>query len=235
MAIVIIGQSGVGCARQVQKFPHCEQTNPSLPVRYFLEKINRKVSMSLETPPASADTIETNRLMLRALCSIDVDSLQVLLQERDIASMTRAIPHPYPPGAAEKWLEEQLVAERVGDAWVRVVTRKSDEPISQDVRPLIGVVGLAICQENQNAELGYWLGKPYWGQGYCTEAAQAVVQFGFQELGLFRIHAHHFARNEASGRVLSKLGMSREGCLRKHVRKWGRFEDVIMYGMLATD
>jgi RimJ/RimL family protein N-acetyltransferase len=69
----------------------------------------------------------------------------------------------------------------------------------------------------------------------ATEAARAVLRYGFEELGLNRVHAHHFAQNAPSGRVLEKIGMVREGCRREHVRKWGRFVDVVLYGVLADE
>ena len=97
---------------------------------------------------------------------------------------------------------------------------------------VIGCVSLRIKREDQRAELGYWLGRPYWGQGYCTEAVRAVLDFGFGQLGLNRIFACHFARNPASGRVMQKAGMSREGCLRRHAKKWDAFEDVEIYAVL---
>jgi RimJ/RimL family protein N-acetyltransferase len=71
--------------------------------------------------------------------------------------------------------------------------------------------------------------------GYATEAARAVVEFGFATLGLHRIHAHYFAENKASGRVLEKFGMRHEGRLRNHFRKWNRFIDVENCGMLAEE
>jgi RimJ/RimL family protein N-acetyltransferase len=85
------------------------------------------------------------------------------------------------------------------------------------------------------AELGFWVGKPFWRLGYASEAASAVVQFGFESLGLNRIYAFHMARNPASGKVLEKLGMQREGILRQRVRKWERFEDVVAYAVLRGD
>ena len=97
---------------------------------------------------------------------------------------------------------------------------------------MIGAVGLRIEREDQRAELGYWIGRPYWNQGYCTEAARAVLDFGFEQLGLNRIYASHFTRNPASGRVMQKLGMTHEGRLRQHVRKWDAFEDVEVYAVL---
>lgn len=100
---------------------------------------------------------------------------------------------------------------------------------------LLGAVGLVLQPAHLSAELGYWIGVPYWGRGYATEAAARVMEYGFSALGLNRIEAHHLAGNPASGRVMRKLGMRYEGTLRQKVRKWGRFEDVVMYGLLAAE
>ena len=89
--------------------------------------------------------------------------------------------------------------------------------------------------EFNQAELGYWIGKPYWNKCYASEAAKAILRFGFKELNLHRIHAHHLSRNPASGKVLQKIGMQHEGCLRHHIRKWGKFEDMEMYGILIDE
>ncbi|NEP60397.1 MAG: GNAT family N-acetyltransferase, partial [Symploca sp. SIO2G7] len=89
--------------------------------------------------------------------------------------------------------------------------------------------------ENANAELGYWIGVLYWSKGYCTEAAKAVVQYGFEVIGLHRIQAAHFPHNPASGRVMQKIGMSYEGYRRQHILKWGKFEDLELYGILKSD
>lgn len=100
---------------------------------------------------------------------------------------------------------------------------------------LVGAVGLEICREHSRAELGYWIGKPYWGQGFATEAAHALINHGFQMLGLNRIYAEHLVRNPASGRVMVKIGMRREGTLRQHTKKWDVFEDVTIYGLVKGD
>ncbi|HKG93136.1 MAG TPA: GNAT family protein [Gemmatimonadaceae bacterium] len=89
--------------------------------------------------------------------------------------------------------------------------------------------------EHARGELGYWVGAGMWGRGYATEAARAVVSFGFATLGLNRIQARHFLRNPASGRVLQKLGMRCEGMHRQAYRRWGRFEDVAVYAILASE
>jgi RimJ/RimL family protein N-acetyltransferase len=96
-------------------------------------------------------------------------------------------------------------------------------------------VGLAISDEHRHAELGYWIGVPFWGRGYATEAARAAVAFGFETLRLKRIYAHHFAGNTGSQRVLEKIGLRHEGRFRKHIQKWDQMIDIENYGMLAEE
>lgn len=102
-------------------------------------------------------------------------------------------------------------------------------------RQLIGCIGFNIDRENEKAELGYWIGKEYWGKGYCSEAGRAVVDYCFDELDLNRAEAHYFKRNSASGRVMEKIGMLYEGCVRDGIKKWGRFDDLVLYGMVKSD
>jgi ribosomal-protein-alanine N-acetyltransferase len=172
-------------------------------------------------------TIETERLVLRPFTLADAPAVQRLAGERDIASTTLSIPHPYPDEAAKQWIGKHQDAFSRGEALDLAVTRRSDGA-------LVGAIGLRIEPEHARAELGYWIGKPYWGRGYCTEAAAAVVRYGFDALELNRIHACHLLRNPASGRVMQKIGMVHEGCLRGHVRKWGQFEDLALYGILRA-
>jgi RimJ/RimL family protein N-acetyltransferase len=100
---------------------------------------------------------------------------------------------------------------------------------------VVAAVGLEIDPPHRRAELGYWVARPYWNAGYATEGARAVVEFGVRSLRLNRVAAHHYSRNPASGRVMQKIGMTYEGRLRQHVLKWGVFEDIDMYGILAGE
>jgi len=172
-------------------------------------------------------TIETDRLLLRPFTLADAPDVQRLASERDIASTTLNIPHPYEDGMAEQWIEAHEERYEKGELANFAVVLRSDDS-------LIGSIGLSINQQHADAELGYWIGKPYWNRGYCTEAAEAVVRYGFEVLGLKRICACHFKRNPASERVLRKIGMTHEGCLRQHVKKWGVFEDLEQYGILKS-
>ncbi|KAF5035648.1 Spermidine N(1)-acetyltransferase [anaerobic digester metagenome] len=100
----------------------------------------------------------------------------------------------------------------------------------------MGAAGLVeIDRRHGRAELGYWVGRPYQGRGYATEAARAVIEYGFSVLELHRVYALHLSRNPASGRVMEKCGMVYEAHLREHGRKWGIFEDLDVRGILHDE
>ena len=79
------------------------------------------------------------------------------------------------------------------------------------------------------------MGAPSRRVGYATEAAGETIRFEFSQLSLNCIYAHHLARDPESGHVLRKLGMKQEGVLRQRVRKWGVFEDLVLYAILRED
>jgi RimJ/RimL family protein N-acetyltransferase len=156
----------------------------------------------------------------------DAPVVQRLAGAREIAATTLNVPHPYEDGLAEQWIATHGPSFAEGQSVTLAVTELGSGE-------LVGAVGLVLTPRDHCAELGYWIGVPYWGRGYATEAAQAIVQYGIHELGLHRIVARHIAHNLASGRVMQKLGMTREGVLREHVLKWDRYEDLVVYALLA--
>ena len=105
----------------------------------------------------------------------------------------------------------------------------------RDTGEFCGGIGLRIMPAHHRAELGYWLGVPYWGKGYATEASQEVLRFGFETLKLRRIYASYVTENLASGRVLEKIGMRSEGMLRSHICKWDVFHDLVYCGILDDE
>ncbi len=159
---------------------------------------------------------------------MDVAAVRRLAGAREIADTTVHIPHPYPEGAAEAWIAELPDAYAEGRQAAFAVA-------SREEGALLGCIGLVLAPEHLRAEMGYWIGVPYWGRGYATEAARAVLGFAFGPLGLHRVHAHHFTRNPASGTVLRRVGMRHEGRGREHVRKSGVHEDVELYGILRRE
>ena len=169
-------------------------------------------------------TLRTARLTLRPFTLDDAPAVQNLVSPYEIAVNTLTIPHPYPEGAAEQW-----IAKHAADFDENRVVH-----FAVDDGQLAGAMGLVTHDEGV-AEIGYWIGMPFWGRGYATEAAAEVLRYGFEERGLHKIFAWHFGGNLASGRVLQKIGMQYEGTLREHVRKWDRYVDLICYGALNAE
>jgi ribosomal-protein-alanine N-acetyltransferase len=191
--------------------------------------------MTIQAPVAtgsrfgeSLPTRETPRLVLRPFSLDDAKVLQQLVGDREIADTTLNIPHPYEDGMAEAWIGTHQSAFDSHET----VTLAIEERASTG---LVGAIGMHIKLVNESAEIGYWIGREWWGRGYCTEAARAMLDYAFRDLGLNRVHASHLSRNPASGRVMQKLGMSHEGRLRQHVKKWGVFEDIEKYGILRSE
>jgi [ribosomal protein S5]-alanine N-acetyltransferase len=177
---------------------------------------------------AELPRIKTARLVLRPFTPADANDVQRLADDRDIASTTASIPLPYDDGVAAQWIATHHRRFEQETGLELAITHDPDGT-------LVGALGLRFELEHDRAELGYWIGKPYWGRGYATEAARALVQYGFDTLGLHRIYARHLTRNPASGRVLQKIGMTHEGHRRQHDKKWGIFEDEELYGMLKDE
>lgn len=158
----------------------------------------------------------------------DAAIVQQLAGEYAIADTTLNIPHPYEEGMAEQWISDHSDQFEAGTSAVFAIVRR-------DSHHLTGAIGLTIERDFNKAELGYWVGKPYWNQGYATEAASLIIAYGFEQLKLNRIDARHLVRNPASGRVMQKIGMIREGTLRQHTIKWGKYEDLHLYGLLKDE
>ena len=176
--------------------------------------------------------LETKRLLLRGFAVEDAPEVRSLAGAREVARMTLDIPHPYERGAAEEWISTHRDDFESGEGLHFAILARGAEAAEST---LVGAVGLEISARHRSAMLGYWIGVPYWGRGYCTEAADEVIRYGFEELGLRRIHSNHFASNPASGKVMQKLGMTYEGTRREHFEKWGRREDSVEYGLLAEE
>ncbi len=101
---------------------------------------------------------------------------------------------------------------------------------------IIGTIGFMWIQsDNSAAEVGYSLAREYWNQGLMTEALKAVIDYGFGRMNLNRIEAQHETANPASGAVMRKCGMQREGTLRERLYNKGRYVDVELYAILRRD
>ncbi|HVO17129.1 MAG TPA: bifunctional GNAT family N-acetyltransferase/(deoxy)nucleoside triphosphate pyrophosphohydrolase [Alphaproteobacteria bacterium] len=153
---------------------------------------------------AAAPRLETDRLILRPPGRGDIEAIVALLEPWEVVRYTARIPHPYTRADAEAWLSlvergradgtEHVfgIAERAGGAFV-------------------GTVGLRVDRDRREGVIGFWLGKPYWGKGYATEAVDAALGFAFDELGLVTVHASNLPENTGSARVQDKLGLAATG------------------------
>ena len=145
----------------------------------------------------SRPDLATTRLSLRRPTERDGEAIISIVGDWDVARRLARVPHPYGPDDARFFLERVVPAE-----WVWAITLRGEDR-------LIGAVGLT--PEEETAELGYWLSPAHWGRGIATEAARAVVDFGFEHVGLARLTSGYFEDNPASGRVLTKLGFVEAG------------------------
>ena len=145
---------------------------------------------------AWTDLITTDRLRLRPLQPADAGRIAELADDAGLARMTAALPHPYTLADARAFLEMQrdpLSPER-------------NFAIDLHGEGLVGVIGFRPGAAAPWPELGYWLGRPYWGAGLATEAASGALLWVARGWGKRAVTAGHFADNPASGRVLEKAG-----------------------------
>lgn len=142
----------------------------------------------------------TERLLLRPGWAEDAETLAAAIGDEAVLSKLARAPFPYRVSDAEDFLS---LERREGDANFVIVARTEGSP------RLVGGVGLQ--PDGEDLELGYWIARPYWGLGFATEAARAVVDIARHTLKRSRIVAGHFMDNPASGRVLSKLGFRPTG------------------------
>ncbi len=173
--------------------------------------------------------LETERLILRPVEESDAPALLPFVSDGDVAHNLTRVLHPYPEDALVPFIQSCVAAMERREQFDVVVTLK-------ETGQAIGMCSLdEVNWQHMRAEMGYYLGRPYWSQGYMTEAAKRMLEFGFWELGLERIHAYCFVRNTASVHVLEKIGMKREGLCRHAIKKAEGFLDVYIYGIIREE
>ena len=164
--------------------------------------------------------ISTSFGMIRPWTGRDIDALVKYADNPNVAANLRdAFPHPYTRKSARSFLA--MVMDQRPMTFFALAT--PDEAI--------GAIGVSPGRDvhRLTAELGYWLGEPFWGRGIMTESVTVFTDFAFQEFGLARIFAEPYAENRASCHVLEKSGFELEGRLKSSVIKHGRIMDQLMY------
>lgn len=162
-------------------------------------------------------------ISIRCIDRDDIADVAHLADNIAIAQMTANLPYPYTLEHAKTWLD--YVESHENEHVFSVVGDDS----------FMGIVGLVHEPEHERAELGYWLGEPYWNKSVMTIASGMAVAYAFAMLDVEKIYSRCFAPNKASQRVLEKNGFRIEGCLKAHHIRMGIVQDVLCYGLLRSD
>ncbi|WP_179862384.1 GNAT family N-acetyltransferase [Longibacter salinarum] len=152
------------------------------------------------------------------------DAVQFLASHPDVVATTN-LPDPYPENGARTWISHIRPRHEAGDEYAFVI---------KDGDTVVGVAGLVNVTDTE-AEIGYWIGRPFWGRGYATEGVRQIIQWVIQHVGIRRFYARPLADNPASRRVLQKLGFS-EGDEEVHEHpKWGEDDLVVRYTLQVEE
>ena len=166
----------------------------------------------------------------------DAESIAIQANDKDIASSIAfmgSFPYPYTLENAVSFVQNALNASAAGREFHFAIKRVEDSS-------LVGVCGITnIDTINMKAEIGYWVGKNYWGNGYGKQAANLLLEIAFERLGLNRVYAGTFDFNERSIHILQGIGFTKEGVQRKNARiesdANGGFADDVLFGILRNE
>jgi RimJ/RimL family protein N-acetyltransferase len=170
-------------------------------------------------------TIETERLLLRIFKESDAKNVSRMCNNYNIYKSTLNLPYPYPLECALSWIvthEQNFELDRMYEFAI------TDKNSGQ----LYGAIAISNHKQHKNGEMAYWVGEEYWGNGYGTEAAKAMIDFVFKEKSFHRVYARYFKSNPSSGKIMKKCGMVYEGTLKDHFYKNDSFEDLVFYGII---
>ena len=172
--------------------------------------------------------IATTNLLLRYYTAEDAPRIYELITDEEVIKAI-GVPYPYEMKHAEEWIAtHQNMLEKKTGMPMAVVLKRTGELI--DDASLVN-----MRMPHRHAELGYWLGRPYWGNGYATEAARALLEYAFTELEMNRIFASYLLENKKSEYILKKLGMKYEGVFRQHVNHHGVYSDLAYCAVLRQE
>lgn len=175
-----------------------------------------------------APQIYTDRLALRAMRSGDISEIQFHINTKAVCDNLSYTPYPYTIEMAETWMRNINYSMGNGACcyWA-VCDRTTGE--------FVGSMGISIFKDQDGSEMHYWFGEKFWNRGYCTEASKRTIKYVFEDLKLHRLQITHRKGNVGSRRVIEKCGFVFEGELRDELKRFGVYENVIHYSMLADE
>lgn len=168
-------------------------------------------------------------VVLRKPALSDADSITEHIKDKAVLKWLLVPPYPYRKKDAMEFIRSRQNERRTRKSYTFGISLKGEKDI-------IGIIDLSdIDWHDRKAEIGYWIGKRFWGKGLMTEAINLTARFGFSELKLNKIYARVFEGNIASMKALEKNNFRHEGILRKEVIKYGRWIDEYYYGLLKSE
>ncbi|MBI4185372.1 MAG: GNAT family N-acetyltransferase [Proteobacteria bacterium] len=172
--------------------------------------------------------LTTERLVVRRLEDADAATVHRLINDWEVAGKLSRVPFPFPPKDVAAWIRATHAALAKGREFALGVALRAEGD-------LVGVVGLIVDETRTRADLGYWIGRAYWNRGYATESVRRLVEFAFVNLGLERLWAVTLVENDASARVLRKLGFRHEGLFKHDFPARGEVKTVNRYALTRTE
>lgn len=172
--------------------------------------------------------IKTDRLILRKISYPDIPKIIEWAGNKNVADTTLNIPHPYEEKDAVFWINSANQGFENKTQYTFGITLKS-------TTEFIGGIGLKVNNRFNRGVLGYWIAEPHWNRGYATESVAAILKFGFNELNINKIYATHLIENPASGKVMMKNGMIKEGELKDHIKKGDFYRSLIQYRLTKKE
>lgn len=171
--------------------------------------------------------LRSQRLFLRPFRRSDAPQVAQMAGDYDLYRTTLNLPHPYALSDAQNWIDlhEAHLHEHSFYTWAIEVS---------ETGTLVGCLSIGQNLTQHIAEVGYWIGKEHWNNGYGTEGTMLAIDFAFKALGVNKVIGRYFAVNPASGKIMAKCGMDFEGILKEAIYKDGTFHDLGYYGLLRS-
>ena len=190
-------------------------------------RVTEQLQLAMGMKSMMFPLLKSNRLILNELQYDDVENIVRFVRDEELSSMTLNIPFPYSKSDATSWITRSRISFK----------EKSKIPFAIRYLDgnLIGSIALHLNQRFNRANVGYWIGKPYWNQGIASEALTLVLDYAFNKLKLNKIIGQHLLANSSSGKVMIKNGMIKEGILKEHSKKGKAFRDVVQYRITKSE
>ncbi|VVM04680.1 GNAT family N-acetyltransferase [Methylacidimicrobium tartarophylax] len=169
-----------------------------------------------------------DRILLRPLEEGDKESVRAFAGDPEISRVTRSLTYPEDSEKASAWVDEHIAMTRNGQTVSAAILEKKH-------RRFVGAGILFLEPNHRRAEIGLWLGRPFWAQGYGPEACRGLIDYAFAVLQLKKVCAYCLASNLRSRHLIQKLGFRWEGTQRKQLLVRGVFEDLLLFGLLAEE